>query len=148
MAQGDVTWYNAGLDWLASNDWSGAAVIRMALIGNAYSPNIDTDEDYADVSASEITAANYVAEGELVGSRTTAIDDTNDEADCDHAIVTWTSLGTPSVNGPITFAVVMEDTGTPATSTLLYAIAITDQPNGADYSIDAPAGGGFSVAQV
>lgn len=51
----------------------------VALLGAAYTPNLDAHLRYADVSASEITGSGYVAGGSQIASRAISYDAANDE---------------------------------------------------------------------
>lgn len=88
--------------------------IKVALLSSSYTPNIDTDLFFDDVSANEITGTGYVAGGAEIVSKTVTQDDTDNEGVFDGADVTW-------ANSTITarYAVIYKDSGTPGTSPLI-----------------------------
>ena len=93
--------------------------IKLALLDDTYTPNIDTDIFWDDVSAHEITADNYTAGGATIGSPTVTQDDTDNEGVYDGADVVWTNA-----SGIITarYAVMYKDTGVAGTSPLIQCI--------------------------
>ena len=130
MAEGDITFYNTAkkklvdgdIDWLADT-------IKVALF-TGYTPNIDTDEFFDDISTEE-SGTGYTAGGETLGSKTSTVDTGNDRAVIDAADVTWSGLdvGTPS------HGVIYKDTGTPGTSALIAHVELGTASNGGDYTI-------------
>lgn len=87
--------------------------IKVALVTSTFAPNIDTEEDFADVT-NEVSGTGYTAGGAALANKTVSIDDTDDEGVFDADDVTWSS-STITARG----AVVYKDTGTPATSLLI-----------------------------
>ena len=93
-----------------------AGDIKVALLTSSYTPNIDTDIFWSDVSANEITGANYTAGGELIGSPAVTQDNTDNEGVFDGADVVWTNaVGTITAR----YAVLYKDTGVAGTSPLI-----------------------------
>lgn len=86
--------------------------IKVALVTSTYTPNIDTHEDFADIT-NEVTGTGYTAGGATL-SVTVSVDNTDDEGVFDATDVTWSS-STITARG----AVIYKDTGTPATSPLI-----------------------------
>lgn len=69
--------------------------ILIALMKTTYAINIDTHEQFDDVSASEIVATGYVARGDgnqLTG-KATARDDPNDRTEFDATDLIYTTIG-------------------------------------------------------
>lgn len=96
-----------------------ADTIKVALLDSGYTPNIDTDIFWDDVSAHEITADNYTAGGATIGSPTVTQDDTDNEGVFDGADVVWTNaVGTITAR----YAVMYKDTGVAGTSPLIQYI--------------------------
>ena len=93
--------------------------IKVALFGSGYTPNIDTNIFWSDVSANEITADNYTAGGKTITTPTVTQDDTDNEGVYDADDVVWTNAG-----GTITarYAVMYKDTGVAGTSPLIQYI--------------------------
>ena len=97
----------SGIDW--END-----TIKVALMTTAYTPNIDTQENWSDVSSNESSGTNYTAGGNTVANITVTQDNVNDRAVVDGDDVVFTNI---SVS--YQYAVMYKDTGTPSTSTLI-----------------------------
>jgi len=87
--------------------------INVALVTSTYTPDIDTHEDFADIT-NEVTGTGYTAGGATLASKTVTKDTVDDEGVFDAADVTWSS-STITARG----AVVYLDTGTAATSLLI-----------------------------
>ena len=95
-------------------DLDNASVeVKVALVTSAYSPDIDTHEDYADIT-NEVTGTGYTAGGKLLANKAVTKDTTDDEGVFDADDVSWTS-STITARG----AVVYVDTGTDSTSLLI-----------------------------
>jgi len=106
--------------------------IKVALYTSTYTPDIDTDIFFDDLT-NEVTGTGYTAGGEELGSKTVTVDTTNNRAEFDAADTTW-STATITARG----AVVYQDTGTPATSALICYI---------DFSTDKTStSGDFKIA--
>lgn len=136
MAEGDTNFYNHGLgqalDWVNDN-------FSVALMDGTYTPDIDADENWDDISANEISATNYTAGGQALSGKAITIDDTNDQAEYDCDNPSWSSLGPATIG----YAVIYRDTGTPSTSWLLCYIEIATNSNGGDYTITISGEGVF-----
>lgn len=95
-------------------DLDNAAVeVKVALVTSSYTPNIDTHEDYADLT-NEVVGDGYTAGGAILSNKAVTKDTTDDEGVFDADNVTWTS-STITARG----AVVYVDTGTDGTSLLI-----------------------------
>jgi hypothetical protein len=74
MAAGTFTFYDtAALALMGEGDMTSASVTPMlALVGSTYSPNVDTHDEWADVSASELGTTNtgYTAGGKTLSAVT------------------------------------------------------------------------------
>lgn len=142
MAEGDITFYNAAKKKIMDNDIDFLADTMKVTLHTGYTPNIDTHDFWDDVSATEYgTASGYTAGGVTLGSKTTTVDTTNDQCDIDAADATWSSLGALSPATP-SHAICWKDTGTPATSPLLFYVELgTTATNGSNYTIAWNAGG-------
>ena len=105
--------------------------IKVALVTSAYTPNIDTDEDFADVT-NEVSGTGYTAGGNTLANTAVTADTTDDEGVFDADDTTWTT-STITARG----AVIYKDTGTPGTSWLIgYLDFTTDQASSAgDFTI-------------
>jgi hypothetical protein len=146
MAEGDIVFYNAAKKKILDNDIDFAADTIKVTLHTGYTPNIDTDEFWDDISSTEYsTDAGYTAGGVTLGSKTVTTDTANDQADVDAADPSWSSLGPLTPNTP-SHAVMWKDTGTPATSPLLlYVVLGTTPTNGSNYALALNAGGLFTL---
>lgn len=91
--------------------------LKFALLANTYTPNIDTDEFFDDVSTHELaTLGGYTAGGVTVAGKTVSQDSTNDEGVFDCTNPTWTADGTGFT---ARFAVLYKSTGDATTSPLI-----------------------------
>ena len=88
--------------------------IKVALFTSSYTPNIDTDNDFADISANEISGTGYTAGGATLANKSVTADTTDDEGVFDADDVTW-STATITAR----YAVVYKSTGTPANDLLI-----------------------------
>jgi hypothetical protein len=110
----------------------GTSTLKVALTTNSYTPNIDTDEVFSDVTNELPTAGGYTAGGQTLTSVTWTYDSANNRMQLDCADPSWSAA---------TFtcrrAVFYKSTGTSSTSPLL-----SWQDFGADQS---PAGVTFNL---
>lgn len=109
---------------------TGGNTLKVILV-TGYSLDIDGDQVYADVSASEVTGTGYSAGGETLASQTVTQDNTNNRGVFDAGNVTWTGLnaGTPN------YAILYNDTPTTPAKPLIAAWEITTPSNGGDYTL-------------
>jgi len=97
--------------------------IKVALVGSGYTPNIDTQDFFDDVT-NEISASGYTAGGASLANKSITVDTTNDLAYFDADDVSWTAGATFTVR----YAVIYKSTGTAGTSPLLAVIDfVTDR---------------------
>ena len=140
MAEGDAVIYNCfkfgllnGTYNLASTSGSSGHTLKMILV-SGYTPNIDTHQKYADVSAAEFaTGSGYTAGGAELANQVTTMDTTNDRGKFDADDVAWAtlSIATPS------HAILYDDSTTvPAADMLImYFVLGTTAPNGTTYTL-------------
>lgn len=86
--------------------------IKVALVTSTYTPNIDTHDNFDDIT-NEVTGTGYTAGGATL-SVTVSADTTDDEGVFDATDVTWSS-STITARG----AVIYKSTGTASTSKLI-----------------------------
>jgi len=136
MAQGDIVCYNDVKEQLFKKLHDFVNDTFKLTLHTGYTPNIDTHQVWADVSATEYTTASgYTAGGKTLGSKTVTQDNTNDRAAFDAADVTWTALGALSPATP-SHAILWNDTPTsPADPLVCYVVLGTTATNGGDYTI-------------
>ncbi len=89
--------------------------IKVALVTSSYTPDIDTHDFFADVSANESSGTGYTAGGETLASKTFAIVTASDLAKFDAADVVWTITSELSAR----YAIIYKSTGTAGTSPLI-----------------------------
>lgn len=92
---------------------TGGDTIKVALVTSSYTPNIDTHEDFADIT-NEVSGTGYTAGGATLANQAVSMDTTDDEGVFDADDVTWGS-STITARG----AVVYQSTGTASTSLLI-----------------------------
>lgn len=137
MAEGDIQIHNiarlknaqADLDFVNDD-------IRIMLL-NGWTPNIDTDDYWDDISANEIGLTGYTANGQSLTNKSVSRNDTSNkaEADCDNPL--WANLAT----GTITRGAIVKWTGTASTSYIIGNIEIATNPDGRDYELVVNAAG-------
>src|SRR5690606_33861980 len=144
MAEGDATVYNAAKKGFLDGSFDPSNdTIKVALLTSSYTPNIDTDAVWGDISTYEESGTGYTAGGATVANVVTAVDTTNDRAEMDGDDVTWNGLdiGTPG------YAVLYQDTGNPSTSRLIcYWELGSTASNGGDYTLSFNAEGILYIA--
>ena len=146
MAEGDTTIYNQFKAGILRGEYdlaTGGDLLKITL-HNGYTPDIDTDILWADVSATEYTTADgYTAGGKTLASQTVTQDDTGDRGLFDADDVAWAALG-PLTPAMPSHAIVWDDGQTvPADPLICYIELGTTAPNGATYNIafsSSPAG--------
>lgn len=87
--------------------------IKVALVTSSYSPNIDTDEFFSDVT-NEVAGAGYDAGGKALANKVVTEDTTDDEGVFSADPVIWTTA-TITATG----AVIYKATGDSSTSPLI-----------------------------
>lgn len=94
-------------------DWD-TDTIKVAVLDSGYTPNLDTDEFWSDVSAHEVAAnGDYVAGGVALAGKSATYDAANDRVVLD---ATDLALTTDVVGR---YLVAYKDTGSAATSPLI-----------------------------
>ncbi|MBW2559237.1 MAG: hypothetical protein JRE40_00130 [Deltaproteobacteria bacterium] len=146
MAEGDIVFYNVFKKDL--NDMIhdlGADLITITL-HTAYTPDIDTDEVWADVSGTEYsTADGYTAGGIVLAGHSVTVDTTNDWAEIDYTSPVWSSLGALTPATP-SHAIVWNNTPAAPEDPLICYIELGETAtNGGDYTIDFHADGLFTT---
>ena len=109
------TAFNEGKVELAKGNINFATdTIKVALLESAYTPDIDTQSNFSDISANESSGTNYTAGGNTVANITVTKDNANDRAVIGGDNVTFTD-----VSISYQYMVLYKDTGTASTSTLI-----------------------------
>ena len=88
--------------------------IKVALLSNSYTPDLDTHVSYADVIAAEVTGAGYTAGGGTLANKSIAFDTVTDKAALMADPVDWATL-----TATFRYAVLYRGNTTNATSTLI-----------------------------
>jgi len=111
-----------------------ANTIKVMLLNNTHTTNIDTQEYIDDVSTNEISGTGYTAGGATLGTKTVTQDNTNDLAYADAANTQWDGADFTAY-----YAVVYRDTGTPGTSPIIMIVDL-------DGAETVPEDGTFEIA--
>ena len=91
--------------------------LKVILLADTYTPNIDTDEFYDDISAHELgTAGGYTAGGATISGKSVTVDTANNKSVFDCADPSWTADGTGFT---ARYAALYKDTGVAGTSPLI-----------------------------
>lgn len=93
--------------------------IKVAFMDPAYTPDIDADDFYSDISADIASGSTDYT----LASKTVTVDDTNNRAEFDAADTTQASQ---TITGGTDMMAVYKDTGTPATSPVIAYIDIAE----------------------
>lgn len=88
--------------------------IKVALVTSSYTPNIDTDEFYSDITNEVANGNGYTTGGETLTTLSVTADTTNDRAVVNADSSVWSSA-TFTARG----AVIYKSTGTAGTSPLI-----------------------------
>lgn len=105
--------YNNGMMQLASGlDWENDT-LKIAAFSSSYSPDIDADEYFDDISANEVSGGSYVAGGVALDTPVRSVDNDNDLIVVDATNQTLTGMPTFQT------LVLYKDTGDPSTSPLI-----------------------------
>lgn len=126
MLGGETLGEASAIDYLSDT-------IKVALLDNTFTPDLDTQEFFADVSADEVVGAGYVAGGATLTGKAISYDPATNTVKFDADDPEWN----PST---ITarYAVVYKSTGTGSTSPLLSIV---------DFGVDqSTLGGAFTIA--
>lgn len=94
-------------------DWD-SDTIKVALLKDTYTPDIDADVFWDDVSTHEVSASGSYPAGGITLTTSVTQDDANDRAIYDAADAQATTF-----SGTFKWLVVYKDTGTPSTSPLI-----------------------------
>jgi hypothetical protein len=96
------------VDWLTDT-------IKVALLLNTYTPDVDLHDFYNDVSPFETSGTLYTAGGVTLGGKTLTYDNATNETRLDANDAVWG----PGASFTAYFAVVYKDTGAAATSPIM-----------------------------
>lgn len=110
----DALYNHAKGEFLKGNIDLENDTIKLALV-DGYTPNIDTHQNWDDVSSSEVSATGYTAGGAALASGSVTVDTANDRAEFDATDEVWTITGTLTADG----AILYKDSGTASTSPVI-----------------------------
>lgn len=88
--------------------------IKVALTTSSYSPNIDTDDFFNDIT-NEVSGTGYTAGGATLTTKSITVDTTNDRAYLDADDTSWPSSTITNAR----YAVIYKSTGVASTSPLI-----------------------------
>lgn len=136
MAEGDIVAYNDMKEQLFKKIHDLVNDTVKVTLHTSYTPNIDSHQVWADVSATEYTTASgYTAGGKTLANKSVTQDNTNDRALWDADDPTWASLGPLSPATP-SHAIIWNDTpSSPADPLLDYVVLGTTATNGGNYTL-------------
>jgi len=120
---------------------TGGDTIKIVLVTNSYSPDIDTHTQYSHIT-NQVTGTGYTAGGATLANQVVTTDTTNDRGKFDADNVTWSS-STITARGAIIYKYV-DDGGSPAaTSPLICYIdfAADKTSTNGDFTIEFDAEG-------
>jgi len=105
--------------------------IKVALVTSSYSPDIDTHENFDDIS-NEVSGTGYTAGGADLASKAVSKDTTDDEGVFDAADLTWSSASITA-----RAAILYRSSGVAATSQLIAYIDFGEDKtaSGGDFTI-------------
>ncbi len=135
MAEGDGFIYNNFKETVMMelfNLANGADTVMLSL-HEAYTPNIDTHDQWADVSATENSGSNYVSKGGTLAGQDTTQDDANDRGKFDATDETWSALG--PLNTAIPSHAILWDETSAGDELICYWVLGTTATNGGDYTL-------------
>jgi hypothetical protein len=134
---GKKEWLNGGIDLLSDT-------LKVALVTDQYSPDMDADQYFADIS-DEVVGSGYTAGGKALANRVVTQDDTNNLAIFNADDLTWTVATISAIA-----AVIYKDTGVGTTSPLLAYINFgeTYDTVGNDFTIEWDVDGILSLGDV
>jgi hypothetical protein len=90
------------------------ATVKMILMATGFTFDIDADDGYGDISASELANGNgYTTGGATMSGYAVAVDDVNDRADATWSNVVWTASGGSIGPSPASVIYVDSDAVTP-----------------------------------
>jgi hypothetical protein len=96
---------------------SGGDTFKVALMTSSYTPDLDNDDFWSDISADEASGTGYTAGGQTLANQAWAKDVANNRAYLDGDNISW-----PASSIVARYGVLYKDTGTPATSPLIALI--------------------------
>lgn len=114
---GDAQAFNSFYTNLLSGNFdldAAGNTLRLALLADSYTPDVDGQNAWDDISADEASGSGYTAGGAALASQATSTDTVNHRGILDAADVTWSA---PTVT--FRYMVLYKDTGVPATSLLI-----------------------------
>lgn len=112
--------------------------IRLCLLADTWTPSIDSNDFWNDISANEISGTGYSAGGATLANKSVTADNTDDEGVFDADDVTWTTATFTA-----RYAVLVLWTGVSSTSNLIgyWDFGANRSPSGVDFTIQFNAEG-------
>lgn len=121
---------------------------RMVLLKETFVQNIDTQMNYADISAVEVSAPGYTAGGKLMTGVTIVKNDGTDVSVLSADATTWSNIDLSG--SPAAFVAIVVDTGVATTDTIALSDTLKDAATGtakvfngnyATLTVPVPSGG-------
>lgn len=136
MPEGDIVAYNDLKEQLFKKVHDFINDVIGVTLHTSYTPNIDTHQVWADVSATEYgTASGYTVGGKTLANKSVTQDNTNDRALFDADDVTWTSLGPLSPATPSHGIITNTTPASPLKPLIAYVLLGTKATNGGNYTL-------------
>lgn len=99
-------WYGSAVSKMATKqiDWTNDT-IKVGLVTSTYTPDVDTHDEWADVSANEASGSGYTAGGKTLSGKTLTYDAATNTWTFDASDVLWNG-----VTVTFRYAVIYDDT--------------------------------------
>lgn len=136
--------FNGAKEALLNGDFDFSSDdLKVALVTDGYTPDIDADEFFDDVD-NEVSGTGYSSGGKSLANVAIGRDDANDRAFLDADDLTW-----PLATFTARAAVIYQNTGTPSTSRLLAYVDFDEDKisSGQDFTIEWHANGIFYLGE-
>lgn len=137
MANGDFTLHN---NFMEQHDMGNIDLVNdtfKVTLHNGWTPNPDSDDNWDDISASEVSLSGYTAGGQTLASKAVTRDDVNNQTKWSFTSPYWASIAA----GTVTRAAIRKDTGVASTSVIVGNIEIGTNPNGQSFTLTIGANG-------
>ena len=144
MAQGDLSMFNSARVRIMKGEVDLSTDAIKCTLHTSYTLDVDGDDVWADVSATEYTTGSgYTAGGVALTTLAVTQDNANDRALFDSDPITWASLGPLTPAAP-DYAIFWDDDH--ASDVLLFAMELgTTATNGGNYTLNPHADGWLTL---
>lgn len=128
-----------------AKDLTASNKLKVSLHTSSYTPDIDADNFFDDVTNEVTTGSGYTTGGEIITTPSVTLDTSGDFSYLDADDTTWTAL-----TKTFRYAVVRWDSGSAGTSPLLWLIdfGTNQSPAGVDFTLSWAAAGSGGLLKV